>query len=465
MISIRVRNFRGCASAEIELDPIALVAGRNGAGKSSLAQATGAVLTGETLPFGLATKGSAAALVKSAAQEAIVYLKGDNGMSHIEWPACAVTSDGDPPGASAYAAGLASIALLPPKERAQVLGQYLRADPTREDLASALADVELGDDHVVTAVWKIIEDYGWDGAHSLRRDKGVELKGAWRQVTTQNYGSRIGVTWAPAGWTLDLDGMTEADLEAAVEMARAEHERAIGAAAVSAAAREQMAAEAGELDAREDSLRDAEKAAEELADMLDKAKEERTTLPPGNVEPGLPCPHCGAFVVVRQVDLDGTRVLEPAEVAPVTPAWGIEQRRLLAIADADGSDWQFDGVRCATPIARSGSGARLHAAGTAGASPTGLKRCRRRGADGIGPRPRAAHDRSAMRRLAGLAAKARCRRPAAEDRRQRSCALGSSRRTGCARRNWPASSNCSTWRSSASLASRPAGTRSRSMRK
>ena len=98
MISIRVRNFRGCEAAEIELDPIALVAGRNGAGKSSLAQATGAVLTGETLPFGLATKGSAAALVKSGAQEAIVYLKGDNGMAHIEWPACAATSDGDAAG-------------------------------------------------------------------------------------------------------------------------------------------------------------------------------------------------------------------------------------------------------------------------------------------------------------------------------------------------------------------------------
>ena len=128
-----------------------------------------------------------------------------------------------------------------------MLAQYLHADPTREDFAAALADVELGDEAVIAAVWKLVEDHQLGRrAQPAPRQRHSDSKA--RGVSHADYGSRIGITWAPAGWTLDLDGMTAADLEAAVEMARAEHERAIGAAAVSAAAREQIKqAEAGSL--------------------------------------------------------------------------------------------------------------------------------------------------------------------------------------------------------------------------
>jgi hypothetical protein len=139
MITVRVENFRGCGKAEIVCDRIALVAGRNAAGKSSLAQAVGAALTGETLPFGLASKGEAKRLVKTGAETARVEIvetfaapgSEAGGVARVEWPSCTATNRGDPPYASAYAAGLASLARMAPKDRAAVMASYLQGlDPT-----------------------------------------------------------------------------------------------------------------------------------------------------------------------------------------------------------------------------------------------------------------------------------------------------------------------------------------------
>lgn len=351
MIAIRVRNFRGCEDADIICNSIALVAGRNAAGKSSLAQATGAALTGETLPFGLASKSSAGQLVMAGAANASIELSANSqdgegedlpSIARVEWPACQFSTEGSPPKASIWAAGLDHITRLDAKERAQVLGKYLRADPERADLSAALHDAGLGEEEIIAAVWKLIEAQGWDEAYAVRRERGTEFKGRWRQVTNHNWGTRIGVAWRPQkGWTLDLDTATEEDLVAARDAAKAAHEAAIGAAAVSAAQREQLAAEAAELDQRKDALRDFEQSAEDFAAAHEAAQAERAELPPADGDGGMPCPHCGAFVVLRQVDL-ATRVLEKAQ-----PILGDELRaRRAAIADADGKvgriwgEWQ-----------------------------------------------------------------------------------------------------------------------------
>jgi hypothetical protein len=339
MISIECRNFRGCERADIGCAPFALVAGRNGAGKSSLAQATAAVLCGDPLPIPGVTKSAAGLLVKSGTNTARITLKGESGSARIDWPDCVVTSEGDPPVASVYAAGLHRLALSPPRDRARVLGEYLKADPIRADLAAALTDVELGAEAVVDAVWQLIADQGWDGAHAMRKEKGAELKGEWKAVAGVNYGSRIAVSWLPADWTalntgkVDLRNAAENDLAAAIPLAQAAHTRAIGDAAISGAARAQLQAEADAVEPRKDELQKAEAAAERVAQELARAQNERAALPPGNLDLGLPCPHCGALVAIRQLDL-ATRVLEPIEDVQVT-ASELKERR-LAIADADG---------------------------------------------------------------------------------------------------------------------------------
>jgi hypothetical protein len=331
MIEITLRNFRGCERADIECAPIALVAGRNAAGKSSLAQATGAVLCGAGLPLAGLTKASAGLLVKSGASEARIVIKSESGTGRIDWPSCQPSAQGEPPAASVYAAGLQSVAFEAPADRARTLGKYLHADPTRDDLARALADEEMDDD-AVAVIWKLIEAQGWDGAHTLRKEKGTEYKGAWRQVTGANWGSRVGASWVPAGWQFEFEEPKENDLLAALALAKGNHDKAIAAAAVSGAERTRLAAEAAAVEPRKDALQQAEATAERLAGELDVARNARAALPPGTVDPGMPCPHCGAFVTLRQVNLAETR-LEPAEAAP--PASELKKRR-DAIARTDG---------------------------------------------------------------------------------------------------------------------------------
>lgn len=331
MITIALRNFRGCAAANLELAPLALVAARNAQGKSSIAQAVGAVLTGAVTPLGV-TKASAAQLVKSGAEAGFAAVQGKSGTARIDWPACQTRTRGEPPTASIYAAGLESVATLAAKERARVFGNYLHADPDRTDLAAAMADIDLGSEAAVTAVWKSIETHGWDSAHQVQRDRGVELKARWRQVTGATYGSRVGASWHPDD--LDDDDMSENDLLAAVVKAKAERDKAIAAAAVSGAERDRLAAELASLEGRKDLLQQAEADAERVAAELDAARDARAALPPGTVDAGMPCPHCGAFVIVRRIDLATTR-LEAAEVDAPLPA-ELKKRR-VAIAAADGA--------------------------------------------------------------------------------------------------------------------------------
>ncbi len=341
MISMRLRDFRGCERADVECAPIALVAGRNAAGKSSLAQAAGAALYSETLPLAGLTKGSAGLLVKSGASAATVEIKSETGSTRIAWPACQGSAQGQPPHASDCAAGLASIASVPAKDRARVLGALLHADPTREDLAAALADVDLagaepGGDKVVEAVWQLIENQGWDGAHILRKEKGAELKGRWRQVTGANYGSRVAATWNPANWA-DLEDdfawVSENDLAAAVARAKDVHEKAIAATAVSAAERETLTAAAGQVDRHRQIFADAEAVDRSAAEQLTAAQTARARLPLAPAaDPGLACPHCGEKVVVVVGDLaDGWRLEKPNAVSPTE----LHKRR-QAIAEADG---------------------------------------------------------------------------------------------------------------------------------
>jgi hypothetical protein len=323
-IHCQVRGFRGCERADIECAPLALVAGRNAAGKSSLAQATGAVLCGSALPFAGLSKASAGLLVKSGADVACVVIKSESGTARIDWPSCQPSAQGEPPGASIWAAGLDSIALQPAKDRARILGEYLHADPTREDLAAALADIEIEAAAAVKMIWDLIEAQGWDGAHSLRKEKGTEYKGAWRQVTGANWGSRVGASWVPAGWQFEFEPPHENDLLAALALAKGNHDKAVAAAAVSGAERTRLAAEAAAVEARKDTLQQAEAKQEQLVGELDAARTARAALPPGTVDPGMPCPHCGAFVVLRRVNLAETR-LEAAEAAP--PASELKKRR------------------------------------------------------------------------------------------------------------------------------------------
>jgi len=328
MIEIKLRDFRGCATADIECAPIALVAGQNAAGKTSVAQAVGAALTGNALPIAGLRSSHSNVFVRAGAEQATVLVQSSEGTVGIQWPKAQAVSTGKPPQASEYATGLASIVTLAPKDRLRVLAEYLHADPTREDVGAALEEAGLGGEKALDTIWDLIEQQGWDGAERTRRERGQEMKGQWRATTGANYGSRIAASWRP-----DLEVFRESDLLAAVTKARADRDNAMTAVAVSDSERRRLEEEAGLLDLRRGALERATARVDECAGIYARAQEHRATLPPASRQDGFPCPHCGAFILAVRVGVVETRY-EKAPAVDITDSQ-LKARR-IAIADADG---------------------------------------------------------------------------------------------------------------------------------
>lgn len=329
-IRINVKNFRGCEKADLVCDPICLLSGRNAAGKTSVVQAVAATLTGDPLQ-GLTTKGSAGVLVRSGAESGTASIRSDRGEFRVSWPECSAASDGEPPTATAYAAGIESIVDLDDKGRSRVLSEYLHSDPTKDDFAAEMRSVDLGDDGIINGLWKLIEDSGWDGAHVKRKEKGAEYKGQWQQIAGQNYGSRKAEAWEPEGWTEDLAAQTDRELEAAVADAKTVRDRAIAGDAATAERRRMLTDEAATLQVRQADLTAAEATLAEAEASLKAAKDRRDALPSTKADPGMPCPHCGNHVVITQVNL-AERILEKAVTVPE----GDLKKRRIAKAEVDG---------------------------------------------------------------------------------------------------------------------------------
>src|SRR6185369_15567226 len=116
-----IRNFRGIASADLDIDKICLAAGPNEAGKTSTAQAVAAALTGEPMPIKGVSKASAGLLVRSGAANGSITLASQNGQTNIVYPSAKVKTEGVAPYASHFAAGIQSIVTMDDKDRIKIL--------------------------------------------------------------------------------------------------------------------------------------------------------------------------------------------------------------------------------------------------------------------------------------------------------------------------------------------------------
>ena len=191
MQSITIKNFRGCEEAEIDLDPIALVCGKNGAGKSSIAQAVAATLIRSPAPIQGVTKTAAKAMLRDGTKRGKCTVADDSGTASVNWPGGTV-NDEEGPKASLIAAGIQSLATMKPKDASDFLINILDAMPTKEHLKAALGSLN---DDMVDAIWNRIEKDGWDKAHARAKERGQQYKGMWEQVTGEKWGSKKGETW------------------------------------------------------------------------------------------------------------------------------------------------------------------------------------------------------------------------------------------------------------------------------
>lgn len=315
---IKVRNFRGVKSADIELSRVTLIGGSNAAGKSSIAQAIGAALTGDAVPLAGLRKTDAGMLVHAGTGKGGVQVETDpDNWISVSYPSAKVKSEGMPPYASRYAVGLARLEELTPKEMSPVLIEYLKATPSREDVAAAMVKIGFSDEptgdespNTVERLWQNIGKLGWDGALAQAKEVGARLKEKWHAATGEHYGSAKAESWMPAKWASDLETASEDGLENALTEAREFHEAAVAATAISEDERQRLTDAAAQIPALEEEIAQGKAAVSAAAEELEAAHKKNRELPrPSAEERTTPCPHCAEPIVVR-----GSTLAKPTPV-------------------------------------------------------------------------------------------------------------------------------------------------------
>lgn len=297
-MQIELKNYRGVSDAQLTMAPIALVAGPNGSGKTSIAQAVAAALTKNAAPIEGIPKNAAGQLMRDGAKRGHCQVGDETGHAKANWPGATVSEEGTPPWASEIACGLASIVTMKPKDAAALLIGAIEATPKLDDLKAALPDT---DATLLGQVWAAIQKDGWDIAYKRAQERGTKLKGAWEQVTGERYGSAKAEGWKPAGTP---EAGTE-ELQNELKELQTELETAIANQALGGSEVQRL-----------EVLIEAGKAAEAALPKLesDKAKGDKhadnllaefNALPPlETVDTLAECPHCkGHLVVVSRTEV------------------------------------------------------------------------------------------------------------------------------------------------------------------
>lgn len=338
-LKINVRNFRGAERADIEAAPIALVAGLNGAGKSSICQAVAAALSKYAIPFVEATltpgkyrpkftKTEARGLVRAGtdAASATVCLGAPANCASVTWPACETETKGDAPSSDVYSTGLLNFTELPEQVRMALLIELLDAAPNEEDFRDAFRaagfacspNKELDPDHFdgdvhdeeggLTALYKevatALETQGWDGAHRIFAERGAKLKGAWEQITGTKYGKLKAGDWKHPSYkgTAEAPGQNPGDktvrqiLEERIADARQKVENAVAAQAVGDEQLRLLQEQVRELGSVATKLDDAEKTLKQATQLEADMREEYNGIDVPS-EP-IDCPHCGGSLAI-----------------------------------------------------------------------------------------------------------------------------------------------------------------------
>ncbi|MBE0508425.1 MAG: AAA family ATPase [Marinospirillum sp.] len=193
-MELQVKNFRGISSAVLPLDKTTLVAGQNGAGKTSLAMALAAASSGHASPWAnVSVRDAKSGLLRKGASRGSVTIM--DGHSHItvNYPGGSVSGEMKVGAVSAVAAGIISPADMKSNDLTRLLYDYLDATPNKEHLSE-----EIGA-QAAEQVWPVIESDGWDAAYKRARESGTKLKGQWEGLTGEAYGSAKAQAWQPQG--------------------------------------------------------------------------------------------------------------------------------------------------------------------------------------------------------------------------------------------------------------------------
>lgn len=350
-MNLKIRNFRGIEHAEINLDGISLITGPNAAGKTSIAQALGALLTGETSPIHGMNKKDLSQLLRGGGV-CEISLSDDEGKTSILYPAAQIETEGKPASASAVACGKVNIATLSTKDRSEFLGRLLNTEPTKDEVIEACLLIDISPEHA-EALWSKINLEGWDGAWASIKEKGAQMKGQWLEISGEQYGSKKAESWLPENWESDLEGTSEDTLLALVTEAKEIAEAAIASEAVDDNFRARLETSAANAPMLRDKVAEAEKKHAFLGEKMVAALAKKNALPkPGVPEQTVACPSCETPLVIHGAKLalpredasdDGSAVaaikdveVEISRISKTQQQLGLDQlRKDLGVVERD----------------------------------------------------------------------------------------------------------------------------------
>lgn len=300
--TIQTSNFLGARAVDVKLDkPVALFAGRNGAGKSSLQEAVRMALTGETVRVGL--KKDFGALVSEGQESGFVEVHAEDSLYSAVLPA-GKGMHADLP-ALPYVLDAQRFARLDPNERRAFLfglmGLKTDGPAVRERLLAKGCDATK-----IEAVAPFLRA-GFDAAQKEAQSKARECKAQWKTTTSgETYGSVKAASWQAAKPEVKAGELAQAraDLVAVENEIEAETKRLGELQGRAKQAAEQEARlqglrqQAGLYARIADKLARDEGSLKELEEKVEATRAKAGMKPEQNTAPH-PCPHCGGMLLIH----------------------------------------------------------------------------------------------------------------------------------------------------------------------
>lgn len=305
LTGIKIQNILGASAVDVAINlPVALVAGKNYAGKSSVQEAVRMALTGETVRVSL--KKDYGRLVTEGQEVGFAVVEIEDGQAAMTLP------NGAHERHSALLAAHERVlpmvldaqrfARLPDQERRAFLfglmglsadGPAVRARLEAKGCAA----------NKIEAIMPILRA-GFPAACEDAKAKATAAKGAWRQVTGETYGAKKAIGWKAAKPAYDKAGLDIAKAQAAsndeaIEKASAAVGDLSGQEKRYAEQKERLSElreRAGHYARIQDKLNRDEA---ELKQWKEKVEETRRKAGAVPSEKPFACPHCAGSVVYR----------------------------------------------------------------------------------------------------------------------------------------------------------------------
>lgn len=245
--SIHIDNFLGARTIDLPVvEPINLIAGMNGAGKSSIKDAISLALTADLCR--VSKKGDAAELISEGASSARVLVQTAERDFEVTISKAGKITDSaagtEPHAALPFVLDPARFARLTDTERRTMLFGLLGIETSHKAIGERMARKGL-DEQKIAAVLPLLRS-GFAAGERHAKELASQARGAWKAVTGETYGDKKAEGWQPAA--VDVAGDAAAKADNAESRARdiagqiSAMQQALGAARAATQAAQQHAA-------------------------------------------------------------------------------------------------------------------------------------------------------------------------------------------------------------------------------